>query len=176
MRSSVEAWGLKRGATFIDEEREEMRSEARAMGSSAPQSSASTDSPGDTAQIGRERHSGRVERAAIETARRLARRLERREGAPRGPAWGRQAVRCPGGRRRSTQLAPRHAALPGLSGQIMFIIRRVAQGGVSGRSLLWPENGFGHTNALRQGRPQPQDPSFYGGPLLVRRRRIRGRQ
>ena len=56
------------------------------MGSSARRSSARTASPSDAEPTGRERHSGRVELAAIETARRLAGRLERREGAPRRPA------------------------------------------------------------------------------------------
>ena len=51
---------------------------ATAMGSNAQQPRAGPASPGGTARIGRERHSGQVERAAIETARRLARRLERR--------------------------------------------------------------------------------------------------
>ena len=74
----------------------EQLTSAASVGSSAQQSSAGTASPGGTAQTGRERHRGQVERAAVEAARRLARRLERREGAPRRPAWARRAGRCEG--------------------------------------------------------------------------------
>ncbi len=57
---------------------EEQPTSAESVGSHAQQSSAGTATPGNTAHTGRERHSGQVERAAIETARHLARRLERR--------------------------------------------------------------------------------------------------
>ena len=56
----------------------EQPTSAESVGSHAQQSSAGTATPGNTAHTGRERHSGQVERAAIETARHLARRLERR--------------------------------------------------------------------------------------------------
>jgi len=57
---------------------EEQPTSAESVGSHAQQSSAGAATPGNTAHTGRERHSGQVERAAIETARHLARRLERR--------------------------------------------------------------------------------------------------
>ena len=57
---------------------EEQPTSAESVGSHAEQSSAGAATPGNTAHTGRERHSGQVERAAIETARHLARRLERR--------------------------------------------------------------------------------------------------
>ena len=70
MRSSVAAWGMKRGSTLIDEEREEMRIEVRRL--RRVRRKAEKRLRGGSGRAANERRIGGVARAAVERGHRHA--------------------------------------------------------------------------------------------------------